>query len=90
MKKGIVSVVGKDRPGIIYPVCRVFSETNNNILEIAQKVIGGYFNMMMIVDLSESTKDLDTLQKMLEKVGIKIGVKITLQLEDIFTSMHRI
>lgn len=90
MKKGIVSVVGRDKPGIIFPVCKVFSETNNNILEIAQKVIGGYFNMMMIIDLSKSTKNLDSLQKSLDKVGEKIGVKITLQLEDIFTSMHRI
>ena len=50
MKKTIITVVGKDRVGIIAKVCVYLAENNINILDIAQTIVDGYFNMMMVVN----------------------------------------
>ena len=88
--KSIITVVGKDQVGIIARVTTYLYESNVNIEDISQSIVGGYFNMMMIVDTSESSKEFLTLSKELEDLGKKIGVIIKLQREDIFKSMQRI
>ncbi len=52
MNKAVITVVGKDSVGIIAKTCTYLSENNVNILDISQTIVHGYFNMMMIVDLS--------------------------------------
>ena len=52
MSKAVITVVGKDSVGIIAKTCTYLSENNVNILDISQTIVQGYFNMMMIVDLS--------------------------------------
>ena len=52
MKKAIITVVGKDTVGIIARVCSYLAENTVNILDISQTIVDGYFNMMMIVDIS--------------------------------------
>jgi ACT domain-containing protein len=88
--KGIITVLGKDRVGIIAKVCTYLAEQQVNILDISQTIIQGYFNMMMIVDASASTKNFDHLVEDLQQLGVEIGVEIKLQHEDIFNTMHRI
>lgn len=90
MKRGIITVLGKDTVGIIAKVCTYLSEHNINILDISQTIVQDLFNMMMIVDLSKSDKETKEIIDDLEKIGALIGVRIQLQLEDIFNSMHRI
>lgn len=88
--KGIITVVGKDKVGIIGKVCTFLSEREINILDISQTIVQGYFNMMMIVDLTNSKNDFIEIVDALEKLGEQIGVSIKLQHEEIFDSMHRI
>lgn len=88
--KGIITVLGKDRVGIIAKVCTYLAEQQVNILDISQTIIQGYFNMMMIVDASTATKNFDLLVEELQQLGVQIGVEIKLQHEDIFNTMHRI
>ncbi|MDR1471171.1 MAG: ACT domain-containing protein [Synergistaceae bacterium] len=88
--KGIVTVLGKDSVGIIAKICSYMSEKNVNVLDIAQTIVGGYFNMMMVVDLSDSPEPLASLAVGLETLGRDIGVVVRLQHEDIFNAMHRI
>ncbi|MBQ7508950.1 MAG: ACT domain-containing protein [Spirochaetales bacterium] len=88
--KSIITVVGKDQVGIIARVTTYLYESNVNIEDISQSIVGGYFNMMMIADTSEASKEFLTLSKELEELGKKIGVIIKLQREDIFKSMQRI
>lgn len=88
--KGIITVVGKDKVGIIAKVCTLLSEHSINILDISQTIVQGYFNMMMIVDITEMNKDFNEVVLQLEKLGQEIGVDIRLQHEQIFDSMHRI
>ena len=90
MKKCIVTVVGKDTVGIIAKVCTYLAESKINILDISQTIVQGYFNMMMITDTSMSAKKLNVISEELEEIGNGIGVVIRVQLEDIFTKMHRI
>ncbi len=88
--KGIITVLGKDRVGIIAKVCTYLAEQQVNILDISQTIIQGYFNMMMIVDISNAAKSLESLVEDLQQVGQELGVEIKLQHEDIFNIMHRI
>ena len=88
--KSIITVVGKDQVGIIARVTGYLYENNVNVEDITQSIVAGFFNMMMIVDTGTSTKEFLTLSKELEELGMKIGVLIKLQREDIFESMQRI
>ena len=88
MKKAIITVVGKDTVGIIAKVCVFLAENNVNILDISQTIVDGYFNMMMVVDVSSA--EFDKLATGLKETGEGIGVIIRCQREDIFDKMHRI
>ena len=90
MNKSIITVVGKDTVGIIAKVCTYLAENQINILDISQTIVQDYFNMMMIVDINQSTKEFGTIADDLIKIGEKIGVQVKMQQEDIFNSMHRI
>ncbi|WP_411347379.1 ACT domain-containing protein [Paenibacillus sp. WLX2291] len=88
--KGIITVLGKDKVGIIAGVCTYLAGQNVNILDISQTIVQDYFNMMMIVDASGASKAFEELVEDLQQLGVEIGVEIKLQHEDIFSTMHRI
>ncbi|GGJ10579.1 MULTISPECIES: ACT domain-containing protein [Paenibacillus] len=88
--KGIITVLGKDKVGIIAGVCTYLAGQNVNILDISQTIVQDYFNMMMIVDASNAGKAFEGLVEDLQQLGTEIGVEIKLQHEDIFSTMHRI
>ena len=64
--------------------------TNVNILDISQTIVDGYFNMMMIVDVTNCSKEVAVVSKELEEIGTSIGVAIHCQREEIFEKMHRL
>ena len=90
MKKTIITVVGKDSVGIIAKVCTYLADNGVNILDISQTITGGYFNMMMITDISGSSKSFMEIAEELEALGEQIGCVIKMQREDIFDKMHRL
>ena len=90
MKKTIITVVGKDTVGIIAKVCTYLAENGINILDISQTIVQGYFNMMMIVDMTKAAKAFADCQKDLDVLGEEIGVSIKCQKAEIFDMMHRI
>ena len=90
MSKAIITVIGKDTVGIIAKVCTYLADNRINILDISQTIVQDYFNMMMIVDVSNMTKSFGQVAEELEQAGEGIGVKVKIQREDIFTKMHRI
>ena len=79
MNKAIITVVGQDTVGIIARVCTYLSEHQVNVLDISQTIIDGFFNMMMIVDYSNTDKEFGEVVDDLDKLG-----------EEIFTKMHRV
>ena len=88
--KAIVTVVGKDRVGIIASVCVKLAEYNVNVLDINQTVMQGYFTMMMAVDVSACKVPMAELVTKMEEIGKGMGLSIRVQREDIFEAMHRI
>ena len=88
--KAIVTVVGKDKVGIIAGVCACLASYNVNVLDISQTVMQGYFTMMMAVDTSKSEIPFAELAKKLDAKGEEMGMSIRLQREDIFEAMHRV
>ena len=90
MKKTIITVVGKDKKGIIAKVCTYLADNGINVLDISQTIVQGFFNMMMIVDTNDVTKTFDEVVDDLDKLGEELGVVIKAQREEIFNKMHRI
>ena len=88
--KTIITVVGKDTVGIIARVCTYLAENQINVLDISQTIVQGYFNMMMIADMSGAAKPFGDCSKEMEQLGEEIGVSIICQREEIFRKMHRI
>ena len=68
MNKAIITVVGKDRVGIIAGVCTYLAENQINILDITQTIVKGFFNMMMVVDVENITKSFGEVAQELEQV----------------------
>lgn len=90
MTKAVVSVIGRDRTGIIYNVTKILYENNINILDISQTIMQDMFTMVMLVDIKESKIEFKNLEKILREKGIEIGTDIKICHEEIFNSMHRI
>ena len=88
--KAIVTVVGKDRVGIIASVCTALANYNVNVLDISQTVMQGYFTMMMVTEVSMCNLPLGELVTKMEEIGKEMGLSIRVQREDLFEAMHRI
>ena len=88
--KAIVTVIGKDRVGIIAEVCAILAKNDVNVLDISQTILQEFFTMIMIVDLTEATVSFSELREQIGLLGQKYGVVISCQHEEIFQYMHRI
>lgn len=88
--RAVVTVVGKDKTGIIAKVSSFLAEKGVNVLDISQTIMEEYFAMIMLVDLSGCKQKLADLSEECAEVGRKIGMSIHLQHEDIFNAMHSV
>ncbi|MCR4567716.1 MAG: ACT domain-containing protein [Pseudobutyrivibrio sp.] len=88
--KVIITVVGKDTVGIIARICTYLADNGVNVLDISQTIVQGFFNMMMIVDITKASRSFGDIQKDLETLGEEIGVQVKAQKEEIFQKMHRL
>ena len=88
--RAVVTVTGKDKKGISSKISAFLSEKNANIEDISQTILGEYFAMIMLVDLSEATEELSALAKECSELGKKIGMSVYMQHEDIFNAMHNV
>ena len=86
--KAVVTVVGKDRVGIIAKVSGLFCENNVNILDISQTIMQDMFTMIMLVELS--TSSVKKINEELNSLAEQMNLSIHLQNEELFSSMHRI
>ena len=88
--RAFVTVVGKDRVGIIAAICVLLAEKNVNILDISQTILHDYFTMIMLVDASECSVPFGELSDCLSELGNKMDLNIRIQREEIFNAMHEI
>ena len=88
--RAIVTVLGKDRVGIMSLVCSLLADRNVNILDISQTILQDYFTMVMLVDTAQCSLPFSDLAALLETEGAQRELSIRAQREDIFHAMHRI
>lgn len=88
--KAVISVVGKDRPGILAFVANQCADRNINIEDVTQKILQDMFTMVMIVNIPEDFANFGRLTEEIEQAGEEQGLKIHLMHEDIFNAMHTI
>ncbi len=88
--RAVVTVIGKDKTGIISKVSTFLAERQVNILDISQTILEEYFAMIMLVDLSGATQKLADLAEECKLMGEKIGMSVHVQHEDIFKAMHSV
>jgi len=86
----VITVLGRDRVGIIAGITQILAEYNVNIVDISQTILQGIFTMVMIADASGCTVNLRTLKEDLAGRGNSLGVQVMVQHEDVFQYMHRI
>ena len=90
MTKALISVTGLDATGIIASVSTKLAELNINILDITQTILGGYFTMMMVVDLDGANMEFAAVDEALQPIRENMKMTIHIQRMDIFDAMHRI
>ena len=89
--KCVISVLGKDRSGIVAAVSVALAECGANIDDISQTILEqGYFTMVLLVDISACTVSFPEIADKLDTYGTERGLAVRIQREDIFNAMHRI
>ena len=88
--RAVVTIIGSDRVGIIAGISQVIAEANVNILDISQSVIREFFTMIMMIDLGEASVSFEELSERLARKGRELSVRVEVQREEIFKSMHRV
>ena len=86
--RAVITVVGKDKVGIIAKVSTLLSENGINILDISQTIMQDVFTMIMLVDMQE--KAVSDISEGIKKIEEDMGLSIHIQNEDIFNLMHRV
>lgn len=88
--KCVVSVLGKDRSGIVAAVATALATCGANIDDISQTILDDIFSMTMLTTLDTGIADFNMVQEKLEEVGNDLGVQIIVQREDVFQYMYKI
>lgn len=88
--KAVISVIGKDKVGILARVSTECAAYGINIIEVTQSVLQDMFCMIMLADITDSTISFPEFSKKLDEIGKKMNMSIHCMHEDIFNSMHRI
>jgi ACT domain-containing protein len=88
--RAVITVIGKDKVGIIAGISTILADRNVNILDISQTIMQDVFTMVMLVNISDLNTSFTELSGHLEEKGKELGLSVQIQHEDIFNSMHRI
>jgi ACT domain-containing protein len=88
--RAVITVIGKDRKGIIAGVSTELAADGINILDISQTTLQEYFAMIMLVDMTNATGAFHEIRNKLDKKGSELGMQIKIQREDIFNAMHEV
>ncbi len=90
VNNSVITVIGKDRVGIVYDVSKILAENQINILNISQQLMDDFFTMIILVDTSKCTKSRQEVLDLFAKESKKLALDIRMQNEEIFQAMHRI
>lgn len=88
--RAVITVIGKDRVGIMAKVSGACLEYGVNIVDVTQSVLQELFAMVMLVELKSASVSCSELADKMKELGKEAGLEIHVMHEDIFNSMHRI
>lgn len=88
--KSILTVIGKDKVGIIAGISVELQKLNINILDVNQTIMGEFFTMIMMLDLKLSKNNFEEVKRALELKGNELGVEVKIQREEIFNSIYNV
>lgn len=86
--RAVITVIGKDKVGIIARVSGLLGDNGINILDISQTIMQDVFTMIMLVDMKE--KAVSDISDGIKEIERDMGLSIHIQNEDIFNLMHRV
>lgn len=86
----IVTALGRNAPGIAAGITGALSEARCDVLDMSQTLLGEFFAMVVVVDISQASSDFGIIKEGLMERGASLGVRVICQHEDVFRSMHRI
>lgn len=89
-RRAVLTATGKNQRGIVAHLTTLIAEHGGDILDISQTLVGGYFTMLLIVDISELAGPFSALKEALSQAAQSRGVQAILMHEDIVSSMHRV
>ena len=88
--KCVISVLGKDRSGIVAAIATALADCGSNIDDISQTILDDIFSMTMLTTLDTEKADFNTVQERLAKISDDLGMQIIIQREDVFQYMYKI
>ncbi len=86
----VISVFGLDHAGIVSEVSNVLAGAGCSIVDINQTLVGDKFAMVIVASMNDASLNIGALKEKFKAVGEKLGVRVYVQREDLFNSMHRI
>ena len=86
----VLTVVGKNRIGIVYEVAKILAENRLNIVNISQQLMGDYFTMIILLGTEQCPKRRADIMALMAAEGQKLGLDMRLQDEALFNAMHRV
>ncbi len=90
MNHSVITVIGKDRIGIVYDVSKLLAENQINILNISQQLMGEFFTMIILVDTVQCPKSRQEMLDVFAQAGKTLALDIRMQNEELFNAMHRV
>lgn len=88
--KAVISVIGKDKVGILALIANECADHNLNVLDVTQTIVDSMFTMTMIVDIDKMSIPLNEFADKMEVLEKEKNLVIRCMHQDIFNSMHKI
>lgn len=88
--KAVITVVGHDTVGVLAKASGICATHNANIIDVTQTVMGDFFSMVMLADISKLSCDFSVLSEEMQSAVKEMGLIAHVMHEDIFNAMHRI
>lgn len=89
-EKVVITVLGLNKPGILAGITKAIADSNVSIEDVSQKIMQGYFALMMITDLSSANCNFEEFQNRMQQAADKLDVKTFIQHEEVFKVQHRL
>ena len=88
--KAVITVLGKDRIGILAKISALCAENNINVEEVTQSILQGMFAMTMIVDMSKCEKEITEVAAHFAAEGDALGLEVRVTRSELYTAMHHV